>query len=115
MAGFETTATALTFLTYCLAVDQAIQDKLRQNIEEVMQGRDEIDYEAIAEMQYLDQCVNEALRLYPPVSRTERECNEDWEYKGLKVEKGTLISIPTYAIQHDPEFWPNPEVYDPDR
>ena len=80
-----------------------------------MQDREQPDYEDIAQMQYLDQCVNESLRLYPPVSRAERECNEDWEYKGLKIEKGTVIGVPIYAIQNDPEFWPNPEVYDPER
>ncbi|OQV14013.1 Cytochrome P450 3A9 [Hypsibius exemplaris] len=115
LAGFETSATALTFLTYCLAVEQTIQDKLRQSIEEVMQDLEEPTFESIAQMHYLDACVNEALRMYPPVSRTERECNEDWEYKGLKIAKGTVISIPIYAIQRDEEFWPNPDVYDPER
>ncbi|OQV14012.1 Cytochrome P450 3A24 [Hypsibius exemplaris] len=115
LAGFETTASALTFLTYSLAVNSDIQERLRQSIEEVMQDREEPDYDAIAQMQYLDACVNEALRLYPPVSRTERECNEDWEYKGLKIEKGSVIAVPIFAIQRDPEFWPNPEVFDPER
>lgn len=80
-----------------------------------MQGRKEPDYEMVAEMQYLDACVNEALRMYPPVTRTDRECNEDWEYNGLKIEKGTIIAIPIYAMQRDPENWPNPDVFDPER
>ncbi|OQV14016.1 putative Cytochrome P450 3A15 [Hypsibius exemplaris] len=80
-----------------------------------MQDLEEPTFESIAQMHYLDACVNEALRMYPPVSRTERERNEDWEYKGLKIAKGTVISIPIYAIQRDEEFWPNPDVYDPER
>jgi cytochrome P450 family 6 len=100
---------------YDLAINQEIQDKLRAEIEEIMQDNQKPDYGLIAQMQYLDACVNEVLRLYPPVSRTERECNETWEYKGLKVEKGTIIGVPIYAIQRDPEFWPNPEVFDPER
>jgi cytochrome P450 family 6 len=80
-----------------------------------MQEQEEPTYELIAEMQYLDACVNEALRLYPPVSRAERECNQAWQYKDIKIEKGTVIGIPIYAIHRDAEFWPNPEVFDPER
>jgi cytochrome P450 len=115
LAGFETTSTALTFLTYCFAINPEIQDKLRAEIEEIMQDNEKPDYDLIAQMQYLDACVNEALRLYPPASMTDRQCNETWEYKGLKVEKGTVILVPIYAIHRDPEFWPNPEVFDPER
>ncbi|OWA55276.1 Cytochrome P450 3A29 [Hypsibius exemplaris] len=97
LAGFETSATALTFLTYCLAVEQTIQDKLRQSIEEVMQDLEEPTFESIAQMHYLDACVNEALRM------------------DSKSPKEPSSASRFYAIQRDEEFWPNPDVYDPER
>ena len=115
LAGFETTSTALSFITYTLTTHQDIQDRLREEIQTVMEGHDVITYELIAEMGYLDQCINEALRLYPPVTRNERMCNEDWTYEGLTIEKGTVIGIPIFALQRDPRFWENPEKFDPER
>lgn len=115
LAGYETTATTLSFMAHCLAVNQDIQDRLRKQIQQVMGTSAKPDYDRIAEMPYLDMCVNETLRLYPPASRAERICNEDWECRGLKVEKGTSVIIPIFAMHRDPEFWPEPEVYDPER
>ncbi|XP_055345482.1 cytochrome P450 3A24-like isoform X2 [Paramacrobiotus metropolitanus] len=115
LAGYDTTASALSFLTYCLTVNPDIQERLRDEIDSVMSDREVATYDLIAKMEYLDCCINEALRMYPPVVRTERECNETWTYKGMTIDKGTVVAVPIYAIHHDPENWPDPERYDPDR
>ncbi|GAV06340.1 hypothetical protein RvY_16350 [Ramazzottius varieornatus] len=115
LAGFETTASTLTFMTYLLSIHPEIQERLRKEIQQVI-GRDvQPTYDLIAQIPYLDQCINETLRLYPPASRTERECSEDWTWKNLTIEKGTTIGIPIYGLHHDPEFWPEPDCYNPDR
>ncbi|XP_055351556.1 cytochrome P450 3A24-like [Paramacrobiotus metropolitanus] len=115
LAGYETTATTLSFLTYCLTANPEIQERLREEIENVMGDREVPTYDIIAKMEYLDCCINETLRIYPPLARTERMCNETWTHKGLTVEKGSVVAIPIYAIHHDPEYWPDPETYNPDR
>ncbi|XP_055350166.1 uncharacterized protein LOC129596817 [Paramacrobiotus metropolitanus] len=115
LAGYETTATTLTYLTYCLTIHQDVQEKLRKEIFAVLGEKDNVEYDDLAELHYLDQCINETLRLYPPITRTERVCNQDWEYNGVKYEKGTIVAIPILAITRDPDYWPNPEQYDPDR
>lgn len=102
-------------MAHCLAVNPHIQDRLREEIKQTLGHSEKPNYDRIAEMPYLDMCINETLRMYPPATRAERECNEDWEYKGLKIEKGTVIAIPIFAMHRDPEFWPDPEVYDPER
>ncbi|XP_055350212.1 cytochrome P450 3A24-like [Paramacrobiotus metropolitanus] len=115
LAGYETTATTLTFMTYCLATNPDIQERLQKEIRTVLAGKDTIEYDDLAEMTYLDQCVNETLRLFPPISRSERSCNAEWTYEGVTYEEGTIVAIPIFAIHRDPENWPEPEVYNPER
>lgn len=59
--------------------------------------------------------IDESLRLNPPVSRFDREANKDFEFEGLKVKKGQVFEIPTYPLHHDPDIYPNPDVFDPER
>ncbi|KAK3102689.1 hypothetical protein FSP39_013152 [Pinctada imbricata] len=113
-AGYETTASTLSFLAYELAHNQDIQDKL---FEEVMKnvGEDEADYDNVSNLPYLDMCINETLRKYPPALRLDRTCTHDTDLLGLKVPKGMVVNVPIYAIHHSPDLWENPDKFDPDR
>ena len=118
VAGYDTTATLLTYATYCLALHPKVQQKLRSEIEEAVIGDGgEIKYDTVMGLKYLDAVVNETLRRYPPVPRIEREATEDYELKtlGINLKKGTKIRIPIYAIHHQEEFFPDPYKFDPDR
>jgi cytochrome P450 len=75
IAGFETTASLLSFLFYSLALDQKCQQKL---YEEVVSFKGKLDYESIAQMSYLDACIAETLRLYNPLSALSRIASEDY-------------------------------------
>lgn len=57
----------------------------------------------------------EVLRKYPNVSVLFRETKNDYRYRDILIEKGTSIFIPIYAIQNDPNHYPNPSQFDPDR
>eukprot|EP00058_Branchiostoma_floridae_P007457 XP_002592945.1 hypothetical protein BRAFLDRAFT_117763 [Branchiostoma floridae] len=74
-----------------------------------------LDYEAVNEMHFLEMCVNETLRMFPAAQRFDRVCKEDTEVKGLHIPAGTIVNIPAYAIHHDPEIWPEPEKFKPER
>ena len=75
VAGFETTASLLSFLFYSLALDQKCQQKL---YEEVVSFKGKIDYESLAQMPYLNACIAETLRLYNPLGATSRIASEDY-------------------------------------
>ena len=49
------------------------------------------------------------------ICRLERKCKEDTVVEGYKFRKGMSAVIPVYALHYDPETWPNPEKFDPDR
>lgn len=59
--------------------------------------------------------LNKTLRLYPVSSRLERVCKQDVEMDGAFVPKGSVVNVPVYALHHDPQYWPEPEEFRPER
>lgn len=59
----------------------------------------------------------ESLRKYPPGANIIRAVSKDYAVPDTEyvLQKDTLVMIPVYAIHHDPEFYPNPETFNPDR
>ncbi|CAG9859151.1 unnamed protein product [Phyllotreta striolata] len=117
-AGFETSSTTMTFAVLELSLNQDVQERLREEIVKVLKSHgDEITYEAIMEMDYLDKVIQETLRKYPPVAVIPRQCCKDYKIPDTNVtlEAGTFIIIPVKAIHHDPDYYPEPEKFDPER
>ncbi|XP_037049353.1 cytochrome P450 6A1-like [Bradysia coprophila] len=117
-AGFETSSSAILHTLYELALNPTIQSKLRNEIEESCQrNNNEFTYETMMDMPYLNQVINETLRKYPSVPNLTRRAERDYQVPGTTktISKGTIVIIPVAAIHHDPEFYPKPEIYDPDR
>ncbi|XP_059085586.1 probable cytochrome P450 6d4, partial [Tigriopus californicus] len=117
LAGFETTANTLSTLCYNLAKHPEIQDKVREEITNVIYECDgRIDYDSVQGMKYLEACIHENLRMYPPVTLHIRQCTKDTEVApGLVIKKGMRVDFPIYTSHHNPEFFPEPETFDPER
>ncbi len=117
VAGYETTATTLTFCSYELALNPECQEKLCEELKSAMDSNGEINYETLAKLPYLDSVISETLRLYPPVLRLEREAMTDYKLgnTGITLLKGQLVEIPVFAIHHSEEYYPNPERFFPER
>ncbi|KAJ3655231.1 hypothetical protein Zmor_014367 [Zophobas morio] len=118
IAGFETSASTMTFALYELSRNQKMQDKVRREINTVLaKYEDRITYEAIQEMVYMEMVVNETLRKYPPAPQITRQCVKDYKIpnEDVTIEKGTMVFIPILAVHHDEEYYPEPEKFDPER
>ncbi|PSN34610.1 putative cytochrome P450 6a14 [Blattella germanica] len=118
LAGFETSSTTMTFCLYELAVNPDIQDRLREEIDTMLENnKGQLEYDAIMGMEYLDKVIHETLRKYPPVTLLTRECAKTTPLRGtdIVVDKGTLMFLPIYALHHDPKYFPEPERFDPER
>lgn len=73
-------------------------------------------YDKVSQLPYLDQVFNETLRLFPPVVlMLTREADVDVKLGPYHVPAGTNIQIPVWQIHHDPNLWPEPNRFDPDR
>ncbi|XP_031772912.1 probable cytochrome P450 6a14 [Apis florea] len=118
VAGFETSSTTISNALYELALNPDIQDKLRKEIKEFEEKNDgDWKYETIKEMEYLGKVFQETLRKYPSLPFLNREIIDDYTFESNKVTlpKGLKIWIPIYAIHHDPDIYPDPEKFDPER
>ncbi|KAG1648960.1 Cytochrome P450 9e2 [Nymphon striatum] len=114
-AGYETTASTLSMVSYNLAIYPECQNKLVKEIDIATEKHGKLTYDAISEMPYLKAVVKETLRLYSPAARLERKCTENYQLGSIFLKKGTLVGVPTYSIHHDAEYWPDPETFDPER
>ncbi|XP_065355921.1 cytochrome P450 6a2-like [Calliphora vicina] len=118
VAGFETSSTNMSYVLYELARHPEIQEKVRLEILEVLKKYDnELTYEAMMEMTYLDQVITETLRLYPALSYIQRVALNDYKIPDTEIilDKGTNVYIPVRAIHLDPEIYENPLEFKPER
>ena len=115
LAAYDTTSTTLSFLMYELSRNSDIQEKLYLEIQEGTNNWNDCQYDTVIKLSYLDQCIQEILRLYPPATRTTRRAGQDITINGLYIPKGTSVIIPIYALQHDPQVWESPSKFDPSR
>ncbi|XP_055933941.1 cytochrome P450 3A41-like isoform X1 [Argiope bruennichi] len=119
LAGYETTATALAFTFYLLVKHPEIQDRLYKEIENITDDFEKDTdnaYSTVQNHQYLDQVFSESLRFYPPVTGfVSRLCSEDHRVGTVIIPKGATVLAPVWDIHHDPELWPNPWEFDPER
>ena len=63
----------------------------------------------------MDMVIDETLRISPPSSRFDRVASKDYEFEGLKIKKGQAMVVPIYALHHDPDIYPDPEHFNPER
>ncbi|XP_070392533.1 cytochrome P450 3A14-like [Dermacentor albipictus] len=117
IGGFETTATTLSYVAYCLAKHPDVQEKLRREVVDAVGPNGSLDYETVMKkLKYLEHVVDETLRLYPPsVSGVARQAKEDFEYNGIKYKAGTNVMAALYQIHRDQRYFSNPLEFNPDR
>uniref|UniRef100_A0A1Y9GKX3 Uncharacterized protein n=1 Tax=Anopheles arabiensis TaxID=7173 RepID=A0A1Y9GKX3_ANOAR len=115
--GHDTTTSAISFLLQNLAKHPAIQQKVFDEVRNVV-GDDRTRPVTIAmlnDMHYLDLVIKETLRLYPSVPMFGRKMMEDAEINGKVFPAGSNTIILPFFLGRNPEFFPNPEKFDPER
>ncbi|XP_051488025.1 cytochrome P450 3A29-like [Apus apus] len=114
-AGYETTSSTLSYISYKLATHPDVQQQLQDEIDANLPNKAAPTYSAITQMEYLDMVVNETLRLFPAGGRIERVCKKTVEINGVTIPKGMVVMIPAHVLHCDPEYWPEPEEFRPER
>ncbi|XP_026829543.1 cytochrome P450 4C1 [Ooceraea biroi] len=114
--GHDTVAMALTFAILLLAEHKDAQDRVRDEVNAVMEENGgKLTMAALQNLTYLERCLKETMRLYPSVFFILRKLTEDVKMQSYLVPGGTQVYIDILHLHKNPEFWPNPEIFDPDR
>ncbi|XP_049873949.1 cytochrome P450 9e2-like [Pectinophora gossypiella] len=116
IAGYETSSTLLSFAIHILATKPDLQESLRAKVQEQTNGKD-MSYELLTQLHYLEGFLLETLRMYPPVSRVDRVCTKKYILPGtsVSVDVGDVVAIPVYGIHMDPDYYPDPHEFKPER
>ncbi|KAK5640796.1 hypothetical protein RI129_009343 [Pyrocoelia pectoralis] len=118
--GFETSSCVMAFALYEIAANPEIFQKLRSEVDDALRRQNELDYDAVHELKYL----NATLRLHPPGLVLLRACTKPFKFppprgqgtgKYVDIEVGVPIIIPIYDIQTDPKYFNDPYVFNPER
>ncbi|KAI8878901.1 cytochrome P450 [Backusella circina FSU 941] len=119
IAGHDTTANALSFALYYLAVHPEIQQRAREEAISILGDEPEDVLPTVADtknMTYINQIIKEVLRINGPVNNiSARIAQEDCELAGTFIPKGTQLVINMFDIHHCKKNWSNPLVFDPER
>lgn len=112
----------ITFVARQLAKNVEIQDRLFNEIISVNSrvGNNQLTYEDVNEMKYAEMVIEEAFRLCPIVTELKRRATkpyvfEDYNGEKVTVETGDAVWLPAFTMQTDPQYYPNPSEFDPER
>jgi len=115
-AGYETTSTALGFVAHILVNYPEAQQRIREEVQQLYESEGKLDINSINRLEFMECVLNETMRLYPPVIRfVSRESLTDYKYKDITIPKGSTVLFPIHYLHHDPDYWSEPEKFDPMR
>jgi len=114
VAGHETSANALAWFFYLIAKHPRALDKVRKEAWDIL-NKKVPTFEDLPRLEYGKCCIEETMRLYPPIWITERSAIEDDVVDGIPIPKGTTVVPYIYGTHHSKELWENPAQFIPER
>ncbi|XP_060812651.1 cytochrome P450 4g15 [Bombus pascuorum] len=115
--GHDTTAAGASFFLALMGCHPDVQEKVIQELDEIFGDSDRpATFQDTLEMKYLERCLLETLRLYPPVPIIAREIKTDLKCMSgnYTIPAGCTVVIATYKLHRHPSIYPNPDVFNPD-
>lgn len=115
VAGFETSANTLNWVWHLIAKHPDIEKKLIEEAQRVLPNVSAVNADSLNAMQYTQQTLEEALRLYPPVWLFTRRSHEGDELDDYDVPSGTDIYLSPFILHRTERYWSDPTIFNPDR
>ncbi|XP_034234397.1 cytochrome P450 4g15-like [Thrips palmi] len=114
--GHDTTAAASSFFLCIMGVQHDVQDRCAAELKDIFGHSDRpATFQDTLQMKYLERCIMETLRLFPPVPILARRLTEDVKIKsGYVLPESTTVILAPFMVHRDPDTYPNPEKFDPD-
>lgn len=114
IAGHETTSNLLSWVFYILSKHSDVRDRLHAELDQVLGGRVP-EASDLRRLVYTRMVLEETLRLYPPAWISNRSSREADVICGYHIPAKTFIAFSPYVIHRHPQFWPEPQKFDPER
>lgn len=114
LAGHETTAKALSWTLYLLAMLPEWQERVRAEVRSIAGGAP-VNAEQVKQFELLDAVFHESMRLYPPAPSLLRRVRKDVTFGGTRIRSGATAVIPIYVVHRHRRLWENPLTFDPSR
>ncbi|GGP54492.1 hypothetical protein GCM10010278_34110 [Streptomyces melanogenes] len=115
LAAHHTTGVAVSWTLHLLGRDPDAADRVAAELDQVLGERAAPDYGDLRRLTYLDRVLKESMRLFPPGPYGARETTEDLVLGPYEIPAGTTVFYPFWAVHLNPEHWPEPERFDPER
>ncbi|XP_017034608.1 probable cytochrome P450 28c1 [Drosophila kikkawai] len=119
--GLDTTSNSIAHCLLLLGRYPECQQRLFEELQQANPSGQLLDLDALIDLPFLSACFDESMRIYPAAGWASKTCTREYELRGrhhsvpLKVRPGDKLMIPVYALHHDPDYYPEPEVFRPDR
>jgi cytochrome P450 len=112
--GHDTVGETLAWTWYLLSLYPEAERKLRDEVSQVVGDRVPTAGD-LPRLEYAQRVLQESLRLYPPVWVIPRDAIRDDVIGGYRIPAGSTVLLSPYVTHRHPDFWDNPEAFDPDR
>jgi cytochrome P450 len=114
LAGYETSALAMTWTLYLLSQNPEAERRIRAEIAEVLDHRPPSSADT-SRLTYTTMVIRETMRLYPPIPSFGRQAIRDDVIAGFTIRAKTPLRIKPLVTHRHPDFWPDPERFSPER
>ncbi len=111
--GHDTTTSGMSWTLYCLAQNPEHQEKIREEVRDILKGRTRLEHEDLKHLNYTMWCIKEAMRLYPPVFSFYRKTNSEIKMGEYTIPSDVIIAVSTFTIHRNPAIWENPAEFNP--
>jgi cytochrome P450 len=115
LAAHHTTGVAVSWTLHLLARHPEAAARVAAELDDVLGERPAPSYADLKRLPYLEMALKESMRLYPPGPYGARETTEDLTLGGHRIPAGTTIFYPFWAVHLNPDHWPDPHAFVPDR
>lgn len=115
IAGYDTIATALMWTWFLLSQNPLIASRLHAEVDHVLTSGESATFDDLPKLRYTENVLAEAMRLYPPTWRLVRRSLKEFPLNGYVIPPGALVMVSQYVMHRDPRYFPDPEVFDPER
>lgn len=115
MAAHDTITSSATSMVMLLGQNPKWQDTLRDEMQGLGIAGDDLPYDRLNDLVLTDYAFKESLRIMPPVPSVPRRAVKDFDFGGHHFKAGTYVGISPAFTHKMPDYWPNPDVFDPMR